>query len=71
MGIIAIKQEVMRVNLCDGTVICRVGSLEIVSLNKNIMFLVICRVGSLETHLTCVFIRRQVICRVGSLESPN
>lgn len=28
MGIIAIKQEVMRKKLCDGTVICRVGSLE-------------------------------------------
>lgn len=29
MGIIAIKQDVMRIKLHEDTVICRVGSLEI------------------------------------------
>ena len=49
MGIIAIKQDVMRIKLRDATVICRVGSLEIKAYVPIGYGTVICRVGSLET----------------------
>lgn len=47
MGIIAIKQDVMRIKLHEDTVICRVGSLESKVFMKLCSVLVICRVGSL------------------------
>ena len=49
MGIIAIKQDVMRIKLHEDTVICRVGSLEIILKLLLSHRRVICRVGSLET----------------------
>ena len=48
MGIIAIKQDVMRIKLHEDTVICRVGSLEISREQMQWQSNVICRVGSLE-----------------------
>lgn len=47
MGIIAIKQDVMRIKLHEDTVICRVGSLEMNVTGLRICLIVICRVGSL------------------------
>lgn len=48
MGIIAIKQDVMRIKLRDDTVICRIGSLERWEGKTAVLLHVICRIGSLE-----------------------
>ena len=50
------------------TVICRVGSLEIIYVNLFPVQYVICRVGSLEKHYKELIKQLSVICRVGSLE---
>ena len=68
MGIIAIKQDVMRIKLHEDTVICRVGSLEIDTCAERWNNHVICRVGSLEKRLYTFRVVNAVICRVGSLE---
>ena len=68
MGIIAIKQDVMRIKLHEDTVICRVGSLETVIIAAQIVIYVICRVGSLEISREQMQWQSNVICRVGSLE---
>ena len=68
MGIIAIKQDVMRIKLHEDTVICRVGSLENPKTYVPFFYCVICRVGSLEKRLAGGWVCIIVICRVGSLE---
>mgnify|MGYP006968339377 CR=1 FL=1 len=69
MGIIAIKQDVMRIKLHDDTVICRVGSLENCDYINWRYCAVICRVGSLEKMNGNKYPVVSVICRVGSLEN--
>ncbi len=71
MGIIAIKQDVMRIKLHEDTVICRVGSLENVTFYHVHAIFVICRVGSLEKIRALSQYLRKVICRVGSLETVS
>lgn len=67
MGIIAIKQDVMRIKLHEDTVICRVGSLEIKVNDVTWDWNVICRVGSLESKVFMKLCSVLVICRIGSL----
>ena len=69
MGIIAIKQDVMRIKLCDAAVTYRIGSLENKCVAAVAAGAVTYRIGSLETS---IFFYRPVFYvtyRIGSLES--
>ena len=64
-----VRAVVVRVILYKRTVICRIGSLEIVSGCIRLVILVICRIGSLEKLYIDLLEIASVICRIGSLES--
>ena len=47
---------------------CRIGSLEIIAQNREVLFTVNCRIGSLEMMDKETEMTPQVNCRIGSLE---
>ena len=68
MGIIAIKQDVMRIKLCDAAVTYRIGSLENSAHTGKSIMIVTYRIGSLEIFLLHAKRSHKVTYRIGSLE---